>query len=287
MAGFEILLNPFGRRLTETEAGSLLKPGIIGMIAGIEPLTRSVLTGAPDLRVISRCGIGMDNVDLDAAAERNILVKNTPDAPGTAVAELTLGMMLNLLRRISEADRFIRANQWKKLMGRLLQQQTVGLIGFGRIGKKVARLVSAFGAAILAYDICKIESFPDVEFCSLESLISRSDIISLHIPYTPDTHHFLNSDRLISMKKGALLINASRGGLVDEKALEDALLSGHLAGAALDCFEQEPYHGPLCEMDQVVTTAHMGSYAKEARESMEQESAENLIKELIAQGFLH
>jgi phosphoglycerate dehydrogenase-like enzyme len=137
------------------------------MIAGVEPLTRSVLMGAEKLRVISRCSIGMDNVDMDAAAEKNILVKNTLDAPGMAVAELTVGLMLNLLRHVSEADRLIRADRWKQLMGRLLQKQTVGLVGFGRIGKRVARLVSAFGATILAYDTYEMPPFPDLLYAHI------------------------------------------------------------------------------------------------------------------------
>ncbi len=278
--------NPFARRLTEVEVGDLLKSGVTGMIAGVEPLTRSVLMGAEELRVISRCGIGMDNVDMDAAAEKNILVKNTPDTPGIAVAELTVGLMLNLLRHISEADRFIRADRWKQLMGRLLHKQTVGLVGFGRIGKRVARLISVFGATVLAYDTYEMPPFPDVEFCLLDNLIARSDIISLHIPYTQDTHHFFNAEKMNAMKKGALLINTARGGLIDEAALVAALESGRLAGAALDCFETEPYYGPFVNMKQIVMTAHMGSYAKEARELMEQEAAENLLQGLIAQGCL-
>jgi D-3-phosphoglycerate dehydrogenase len=284
--GFEIIQNPFGRRLTESEAGDLLKQDVIGMIAGVEPLTRSVLMKAEGLKVISRCGIGMDNVDMAAAAENNILVHNTPDAPGIAVAELTVALMLNLLRHVSEADRRIRAERWKQLMGRLLQKQIVGMVGFGRIGKRVARLVSAFGATILAYDAYEMPPFPDVEFCSLDALLAKSDIISLHIPYTPEMHHFFNEEKMNAMKKGALLINASRGGLVDEAALAAALESGRLAGAALDCFETEPYSGPLAKMEQVVMTAHMGSYAQEARELMELEASDNLLQGLIAQGCL-
>ena len=282
--GFEIVQNPYGRRLTEQEAADLLQTGVVGMIAGLEPLTREVLMAARDLRVISRCGIGMDNVDIAAAGERSILVKNTPDAPAVAVAELTVGLMLNLLRRVSEADRCIRSNRWKKLMGSLLGAQTVGLIGYGRIGGRVASLLKPFGSRILVHDTYVNDVDESVELCSLDDIIEHADIISLHIPYDPKIHHFINSQRLNRMKKGALLINASRGGLVDEAALVVALESGQLAGAALDCFEVEPCQGPLSGMDQVVLTAHMGSYAQEARELMEREAAENLYQGLIQLG---
>ena len=281
---FEIVFNPYGRRLNEAEAGALLKSGVVGMIAGVEPLTRSVIMGAQDLRVISRCGIGMDSVDAIAAAERNICVKNTPDAPGRAVAELTLGLMLDLLRRVAEADRGIRSNRWKQLMGSLLSAQTVGLIGYGRIGKRVAQLVRAFGAQVLVHDAYAASDRADVKSCTLEHLLANADLVSLHVPYAADTHHLLNRERLGAMKKGALLINASRGGLIDETALLAALESGHLAGAALDCFEDEPYQGPLAKLEQVLMTAHMGSYAKESRVQMEQEAAENLLQGLVEQG---
>jgi len=284
--GFEIIQNPYGRRLTEAEVGDLLKRGMMGMIAGVEPLTRSVLMGAEDLRVISRCGIGMDSVDVIAAKEKNIWVANTPNAPGKAVAELTLGLMLDLLRHISEADRGIRANRWRQLMGKLMSEQTVGIIGYGRIGKQVAQLLKAFGTHVLIYDKYATPADPDVEFCSIDYLIAQADVVTLHVPYVPDTHYLLNEQQLNGMKKGALVINVSRGGLIDEEALLAALASGHLAGAALDCFEDEPYQGALAKLDQVILTAHMGSYAKEARVLMEQEAADNLLQGLLEQGCL-
>lgn len=286
-AGFEIIQNPFGRRLTEGEVGNLLTPGVVGMIAGVEPLTRKVLTDAKDLRVISRCGVGLDNVDMKAAAEKNIVVMNTPGAPAVAVAELTVSLMLNLLRHVCEADRLIRAGLWKQFMGGLLQGKVVGLVGFGRIGRKVAELVRAFGASVLTYDQYEMPDFPGVEFCTLDILLSRSDIVSLHLPYSEETRHLFDAGTINAMKKGALLVNAARGGLIDETALISALESGHLAGAGLDCYETEPYRGPLSKMEQVVMTAHMGSYAKETRKSMEEEAAYNLMQELKRQGYLH
>ncbi len=285
-AGFEIILNPHRRRLNETEAMELLDNNVIAMIAGVEPLTRKVLTNAKQLKVLSRCGTGMDNVDIDAANELGILLKNTPDAPARAVAELTLGMILAVLRRIAEADRGIRAAKWAPLMGRLLSEQTVGLIGYGRVGRRVAQLVRAFGARVIVYDSQQQPAEESIELLSLDDVIRQADVLSLHVPYSKELHYILNRERLGAMKQGAVLINAARGGLIDENALLEALQSGRLAGAALDCFETEPYDGPLIGLSQVVLTAHMGSYANEARALMEREAADNLFAGLATQGFI-
>jgi len=273
--GFKIVTNPFGRRLTEEDAQQLLgEHNPIGMIAGVEPLTRTVLKSAPALKVIARCGIGMDSVDLAAADELGISVSNTPDAPSSAVAELTIGLILSALRQIPQADRALRGGEWKARMGNMFRGKTLGLIGGGRIGRKVAELASAFGADVIIHD-------PFIETCSyplvsMDALLQQSDILSLHIPGGDETHHLINQGALEQMKPTALLINAGRGGLVDESALADALRSERLAGAALDVYEDEPYSGELLGLDNVVVTAHMGSYAKETRAIMEQEAAENL-----------
>lgn len=283
-AGCQIVLNPYGRRLSEDEVAGLLDADVVGMVAGVEPLTRRVLAGASGLKFVSRAGIGMDSVDLAAAAELGIGVANTPNAPVPAVAELTIGLMLDLLRHIGAADRGIRAGQWKQTMGRLLGAQTVGLVGCGRIGLAVAQLAQAFGATVLAHDPAYAGSAPRA--VALDELLSAADIVSLHMPYGPATHHIADAAFMARMKRGALLVNASRGGLVDEAALASALASGHLAGAGLDTFEQEPYNGPLAALPQVVLTAHMGSYAKECRSRMEREAAENLVAGLRRLGVV-
>ncbi|MGH8672618.1 MAG: phosphoglycerate dehydrogenase [Burkholderiales bacterium] len=284
-SGFEIVLNPHGRRLTESEVMELLHGDVVGMIAGVEPLTRKVLEASKNLKVISRCGNGLDSVDVDAANELGILVKITPDAPVVAAAELTMGLILDLLRKISLADRNIRNGKWKPLMGNLLASQTVGVIGYGRIGKKVCQFLRAFGSRVIVYDKREVSLEAGLTFYSMDEVIARADVITLHVNYEPSTHHLINNARLARMKPGALLINPSRGGLVDEAALFSALQSGHLGGAALDTFEEEPYKGPLISLPQVVLTAHMGSYAKEARIQMEQEAADNLVKGLAIQGI--
>ena len=277
-------LNPFARKLTESEVSELIElHQPVGMIAGVEPLTRKVLEKAKNLKVISRVGIGMDSVDLQAAKDFGITVTNTPDAPTIPVAELTLGMILSLLRRIHISDASIRRGAWVRPIGNLLHGKTVGLIGCGRIGSYLAGLLSSFGCIILGYDpfIDKSDNFSLV---GLEKILSDADIISLHIPYNRENHHFINAERIQNMKKGALLINAARGGLVDEDVLYKALASEHLGGAALDCFEQEPYTGKLKELDNVLLTAHIGSYAQEGRVMMEKQAVENLFRELKKAG---
>jgi len=285
--GFRIVTNPHARKLSEDEAAGLLADEqVLGLIAGTEPLTRKVLSGARGLRVISRCGIGMDSVDTVAARDSNIAVYNTPDAPSIAVAELTVGLILNVLRKISQADRALRDGQWKPLMGGLLGQRTVGIIGYGRIGRRVAKLVRGFGARVLATDAVSLDLDGIAEVCTLEQLLTESDVLTLHMPAQPGSGHFIDARRIRLMKRGAILVNTARGGLVDEVALYAALREGVLAGAAFDTFESEPYGGPLKTLSQVVLTAHMGSYAEESRSIMEREAADNLLKGLTAAGLV-
>ena len=277
-SGIKVKLNPFNARLTEDQAIDLLGEDSIGLIAGLEPLSEKVLQAATALKVIARVGTGLDSVDLTAAEKLGIKVLNTPDAPTSAVAELTLGHILGLLRNIARTDRQIRTNKWQGQMGSLLETKTVGVIGFGRIGRKVARLVSAFGAKVIVHDpLIRAEDF---ENCSLTELCAQSDVLTLHVPYSDKTHHIIGSEIIQAMKPGSFVVNISRGGLVDEVSLLSALESGHLAGAALDCFEQEPYFGPLSKLENVQMTAHMGTYARETRVLMEREASLLLVKAL-------
>jgi len=284
--GLEIVMNPYRRGLTEEEVSALLQDNIVGMIAGVEPLTKKVIEAARNLKVISRCGVGLDSVDMDAARKRDIIVSISPHGPTEAVGELTISLMLNVLRRVSESDHMIRSGQWNKLMGRLLGSQTVGIIGYGRIGKRVAELVQAFGAKVIIHDAHEVSFATGVTFMRLEQVVAEADVVTLHVPYLPSTQGLIDREMIGKMKKGSVLINASRGGIVDEDALTDALRTGHLAGAAIDTFEDEPYQGPLVEFPQAVLTAHMGSYASEAREEMEKEAVENLIRGLAEKGIL-
>ena len=275
--GFEITLNPHGKKMSEDQIFNLIDKNVVAMIAGTEPLTSLVLNKASSLKIIVRCGIGMDNVDLLAAKHNNIIVTNTPDAPTRAVAELVIGHLLSLLRKISYDDRQIRLGNWKKPMGSLFYGKKIGIIGAGRIGKMVANLSNSFGANVIAYDPFIKNSNDIFSVVSLEKLLNESDIISLHIPYNKENHHFINSDKFGLMKDGVIILNISRGGLIDEDALFNAIKSGKVSGAGIDCFEQEPYQGKLIDLDHVQLTSHTGSYAKESRVQQEKDSCKELI----------
>lgn len=285
-AGMQVIGNSYARKLTEEEIAGLLGTDTVGMIAGIEPLTERVFASAKSLRVVARCGAGLDSVDLAAAQRHNIAVSNTPEAPSQAVAELTLGLMLTALRRICQTDRLLRAGEWPRMQGQLLAAQVVGIIGLGHIGKRVARLCRAFDARVVAHDPYIDQSPDGVELISLERLLAEANVISLHLPYSAGTHHLLNAAAFARMQPGAVVINAARGGLIDETALGEALTCGKLGMAALDVFEQEPYRGPLLKCDNIILTSHVGSLARESRQRMEAEAAENLVRDLIKAGLI-
>jgi len=284
-AGISIEMNPHGRRLSEDEVAELVATDVIAILAGLEPLTDRVLSNAKSLRVIARCGTGLDSVDLQAASQLGIDVFNTPDAPTQAVAELTIAHMLNSLRHISTTDSNMRSGKWTPTMGSLLATKTVGLIGVGRIGSAVAKLAQAFGARVIGFDPV-VNSHNSVELLSLDEVLNQSDIVSLHVPINDQTHHIVNASAISRMKPGSIVVNVSRGGLIDESALHDALKSQHLSGAALDCFEDEPYSGPLLQIPGVHVTAHMGSYARETRDLMEVEASTNLVNGLRKRGLI-
>lgn len=284
-AGISIEVNPHGRRLSEDEVADLVATDVIAILAGLEPLTDRVLSNAKSLRVIARCGTGLDSVDLQAASRLGIDVFNTPDAPTQAVAELTLAHMLNSLRHISTTDSNMRSGKWTPTMGSLLATKTVGLIGVGRIGSAVAKLAQAFGARVIGFDPV-VSSHNSVELLSLDEVLNQADIVSLHVPINDQTHHIVNASAISRMKPGSIVVNVSRGGLIDESALHDALKSQHLSGAALDCFEDEPYSGPLLQIPGVHVTAHMGSYARETRDLMEVEASTNLVNGLRKRGLI-
>ena len=277
---FQIVQNPYFKKLTEDQIFNLMDDDVVAMIAGTESLTEKVFKRSNSLKLVVRCGIGLDNVDLNAAKNLGIQVFNTPDAPTRSVAELTLAHILSILRRVSESDRMVRSGNWKALMGSLLFGQTVGVVGYGRIGKMVSKLLLGFGAKVLIYDLFENPNIDEVKFVSKEVLLAESDIITLHIPYSLESHHFLDQKAFSNVKDGAIIINVSRGGLIDDFALYNAILVNKVAGAALDCFEQEPYTGPLINCENVQLTAHMGSYAKQSRIQQEVDSCKTLVREL-------
>lgn len=280
-AGLEVVDNPHKRKLTQEELLGLL-PGVSGIIAGLEPLNREVLSRS-QLKVISRVGVGLSNVDLEAAAELGIAVRYTPDAPTIAVAELTVGCLLSLLRRVMEMDRALHQCRWEKCVGYQLAGRTVLLVGLGRIGRAVTRLLTPFGVRLLAADP-KVEQAPEgIELVTLAQGLSQADVISLH---ASGSELILGPEQFALIKPGAFLLNPSRGELVDETSLQTALDSGRLAGAWLDAFRQEPYAGPLTSYANVILTPHVGSYSAECRLAMEMQAANNLLAALAERGLL-
>lgn len=274
--GWRIVRSDLGRRLTEAEVSELLEMNrVVGMIAGVEPLTEAVFAANPQLEVISRCGTGFDSIDRVAAARHGIKLLNTPDAPATAVAELTLGLILAVLRRIAEADRNVRSGKWQALMGSLLAKRTVGVVGLGRVGKRVADLCTAFGATVHYCDP-EVATAAYDRYPSVLELATAVDLLAIHVPLTSDSRHLIDSQVIDNLPMGSILINAARGGVVDEAAVVTALGQGRLVGAAFDVFAAEPYSGPLQDHPNVVLTPHIGSYASEARQLMESEALHNL-----------
>jgi D-3-phosphoglycerate dehydrogenase len=238
------------------------------LVVGLQRITERVLEAAGRLRVIGRCGVGLDNIDLRAAGARGIPVVYTPGANAQTVADLTLGLMLALARKITQADRMTRDNQWKRIMGNDVWGKTLGIFGLGQIGANVARRAKGFDMNIVAYDV--VQNVPlarelGVEYRTKADILARSDFITLHLPLNPETRGFIGNGELNTMKKTAVLVNTSRGGIVDEKALYRALREGEIAGAALDVFQQEPPgNTPLVELDNFIGCPHIGGITVEA-----------------------
>lgn len=284
-AGCEVTLNPFGRKLRPEEERELLE-GVDGLIAGTERLDEWVLEKAERLRVIARVGVGLDGIDFDVVREKGIVVTYTPQAPALAVAELAVGLILNLARMVTRTDRQLRQGRWNRYMGRRLREQTVGIVGVGRIGRRVAHLLSGFGCRVLGHDLVPDETISDMvglRWVGRESILRESDFLTLHVPLTDQTYHWVDEGTLAMMKPGACLINTSRGEVVDEEALVRALRVGALGGAAIDVYAEEPYQGPLCEIENIVLTCHMGAATKESRYDMEVGAALDCVRVLCGE----
>ncbi|HSK67208.1 MAG TPA: phosphoglycerate dehydrogenase [Anaerolineales bacterium] len=268
----EVIYNPTGKPLTSDEVANLL-PGIDGYIAGLDVIDANALQKADRLKVIARYGVGVDNVDLAAANEKGIVVTNTPGANSVSVAELALGLILALARRIPEAVDAVHEGKWPRYAGISLEGKTVGLLGLGAIGKQLARRLVGFDCRILAYDPFADEAFAKenrVELAEMEKVIAQADFVSLHLPLLPETRCLVNQDFLNRMKKGSFLINTSRGEVIDEEALLQALQSGHIRGAGLDAFTVEPPdpRNPLLSLPNVIATPHLGAQTDGATSNM-------------------
>ena len=292
--GYEVVVN------TEAEDRPAAKEEILAGIKGADALL-SVLTekidaeimdaGLPTLKVIANYAVGFDNIDTEVAKQRNIAVTNTPGVLTNTVAEHTFALMLSIAHRISEADRFSRAGKYiawgpNLFLGADLSGKTLGIVGLGRIGSRVAHhAVQGFEMKVLYNDINRNEQF-EKEFNaqyvgSIDELLPQCDFVSLHVPLLDSTRHMINEARLKTMKPGAYLVNTSRGAIVDEKALALGLSKGWIAGAALDVFEFEPAITPeLKNLDNIILTPHIASATKETRQAMSKLAAENIIEAL-------
>ena len=257
------------------------------LVVGLQRITEKVLDAAKRLKVIGRCGVGLDNIDLKAAGARGIPVVYTPGANAQTVADLTLGLMLALARKIPQADRMTRGGQWKRIMGNDVWGKTLGICGLGQIGFNVAKRAKGFDMNIIAYDL--FENVPlagelGIEYKNKAEILREADFITLHLPLTPETRGFISDDDLRAMKKTAILVNTSRGGIVDEKALYVALKEGKIAGAALDVFEHEPPgKTPLVELDNFIGCPHIGGITTEAIGRIGMTVAQDIVSVLKGQ----
>jgi len=283
-AGFEIVSNDTGRILTPDEQKALIND-VYAIVAGTEKYNREMLLGCDNLKVVTRFGVGTDNFDLNTMREMGLEVGVI--ANHNAVAEFALTLMLNVLKNQQNYDPAVRQGLWSRFPMRELSAKTVGIVGFGRIGRRLAELLSGFGVTILAYDPYLNEQAArerNVTPATLDELLAQSDIVSLHLPSTPQTHHMINTESIAKMKDGAYLINTSRGSLVDENALYDALVSGKLSGAGLDVYEQEPVtaDNPLFSLTNAVLAPHVSALTYETNYNGGIICAQSIIN--VAQG---
>lgn len=267
-----VTYNTAGRPLSSQELLERIEE-CDGFIAGLDDINREVIEAANRLKVIARYGVGVDNVDLEAAREKGIVVTNTPGANSASVAELTVGLILSLARNIPPAVQATKLGEWPRMRGVSLVGKTIGLLGFGSIGRQVASRLQGFNCTVIAYDLTyNVEAAEalGVEFRSEDELLRNADFLSLHLPLSAQTKEMINIKFLVKMKPGAFLINTSRGELIDEDALLKALKSGQLSGAALDVFAKQPPGAdhPLLALPQVIATPHIGAHTDGATNAM-------------------
>jgi len=285
-AEVEYLINPLNKKLTEDDLVEMVSDFDI-VIAGTEPITKKVMDAATNLKMISRVGIGLDSVDLLEAEKRGIVVSYTPDAPAPAVAELTMGLMLTLLRSVQLSNMEMHNGKWHRFFGRRLSEITIGIIGIGRIGTGVLQHLQGFGSPkILVNDInpnSNLNQQFNIEWVDKKTIYRQADIISIHTPLTAQTKNMIRKEQLLSMKEDAAIINTARGGIINESDLYEVMKSGYLSGAAIDVFDFEPYAGKLREIQRCILTAHMGSMSIDCRTQMEVAATEEVVRFLTDQ----
>lgn len=258
-------------------------PEYDALIIGAHDFSEADMERCPNLKIICKHGVGLDNIHLQKAKELGIAVCNAPGTNSGAVADLTLGLMLSVCRKIGHSSALVRQGLWKSHIGQDVCNKTLGLLGFGAIAKNVARRAKGFDMQVLAYDPyvkelpAEFEGY--VKLCSFQEVISGCDILSVHMPLTPETKYIVSYDAIAQMKDGAYIINTARGGIVEEKALYDALVAGKLSGAAMDVVESEPMNAehPLLSLDNVVVTPHIGMYSEEAINAVSVICAQNVV----------
>jgi D-3-phosphoglycerate dehydrogenase len=273
-----VFINASGQRLKGSVLSDAIKDAE-GIIAGTELYTKEILNAAPSLRVISRVGVGLDNIDLEYAKKRGIRVLNTPLAPGDAVAEHTIALIYSVMKRIPQYYENTRKGDFSIRQGLMIIGKTVGIIGLGHIGQKVARSLDALGTKIIYYDPFHKKDLPTRwrKTGNIEDLLRTADIITLHIPPQPGNKPILDESAFACCKEGVVIINTARSSLIDEPALAHALDSGIVSAAGLDVLSVEPYKGPLVNYPQVIITPHVASNTEESRQQMEIEAVENMI----------
>lgn len=280
---FQVVYNNTGHHYTEKEMIDKSKAAA-GIIVGTDPVTKRVIEEATNLEVISKYGVGLDNIDIAAANEEGIMVTYTPGTNTEAVAELSIGLALDLARGISAVDKQVKKRQWEQKRGMELQGKLIGIIGTGRIGKRVAEIANCFKMEVKCYDIDEKEEWANkigAEYCSLKELIASSDIISLHVPLNSNTKDLIDKKELDMMKESSILINTARGGIVNEKELIKALKKDKIGGAGLDVFtEQPPQYEEFYDLDNIIMTSHIASHTVESINKMGIFAAQNLIKGL-------
>jgi len=265
--GCAVELAPQGKKLSEDDLVACAAESD-AMVVGIEKITARVIQAGKKLKVIAKHGAGVDNIDMETATKNKIVVTSAPGANSDAVADMTIGLFLALARSLPFADRSVKGGGWPRMAGTQLNKKTLGIIGVGQIGKKVARRAAGFDMKILVYDVVKDEAFAsqyDASYLTLDEVVKAADFISIHVPLTATTRNLISTREFGLMKKGAFLVNIARGGVVDEAALFSALKEKKIGGAALDVFAQEPPTGsPLLSLDNFIATPHMGGYTMEA-----------------------
>jgi len=286
-SGFEQAKNPYrGKGLSENELIELIG-GVHGLLTGVDQVTAKVINTADELKIISKFGAGVDNIDVAAATQKGVVVTNAPGMNSDAVADMTFSLILSIARRIPFANDQVRKGNWPLIVGTEICNKTLGLIGLGQIGKRVAMRAGGFNMKILAYELLPDEQFVQelgIKLVPLNRLLQESDFVSIHVPFTSETKDLIKTEQLEMMKPTAYLINTARGGIVDENALHDALESGEIAGAAFDVFKEEPLREKaLIELDNFIATPHISPFTKEAIENAEKLSAQNIIDVLKGQ----